>query len=101
MKHLTVFEKFTTENTNSSESVLESFSPKSKGVIEKLAKKFISDYLLNEFVNNSDGSTSFYSMLEDMHEKERGVSLDEIDDNYEEVEKMIKDIASKLAKSLK
>ena len=99
MKHLAPFEKHS--KMTETISVSESFSPKSKSIIEKMAKKFISDYILNEFVNNSDGATNFYSMLEDMHTKERGVELDEIDDNYEEVEKLIKDIASNLAKSLK
>jgi hypothetical protein len=77
-------------------SLNEGLSVKSKQKLEKLASKFIRDYVLNEFVNNSDGAQAFYSMIEDMHEKELGVSMEEVDDNYDEIENLVKDFAKKL-----
>lgn len=74
----------------------ENLSLKSKSIIEKLAEKFIHDYVLNEFVNNRDGAAAFYELVENMHEKELGIKAEEIEDNYNEIEKIVKDCAKKL-----
>ena len=82
-------------------SLNEGLSAKSKQKLEKMAARFIRDYVMNEFVNNSDGAQAFYSMIEDMHEKELGINHQEVDDNYDEVEKLLQDYAKKLVSHIK
>lgn len=65
--------------------------------MEKYMKAYIKDHLIDSFVNNSGEIDEFFLYYEQQHEKETKIPADELEDNYDDMSKLLKDLALKIA----
>ena len=59
------------------------------------------NYILDEFINNSDGTDNFILYYEEQHEKESKLPQGTVENNYDEIKEIMKSVVTEIVSNIK